>query len=150
MDKKELGQFGENIACEYLKRKGYKILDRNYIKIWDDKTKGEIDIIAKSQSNVFDILRGKKDNAVCFIEVKTIIEGSGFLPEDKVDYKKRKKLIKLSQNWFLEKKIPSESQWQIDVIGILVNRDTLFRLSASDGQAKKAKIRHFENVVAES
>lgn len=136
MDKKELGQFGENIACEYLKRNGYKILAQNYIKIWDDKTKGEIDIVAKPRRNAFGILRGKKDDTIHFIEVKTIIEGSGFLPEDKVDYKKQRKLIKLSQNWLSEKRIPLESLWQIDVIGVLVNAVT-----------EKAKIRHFKNVV---
>lgn len=127
MDKKELGQFGENIVCDYLGRKGYRILGRNYIKIWDDKTKGEIDIIVK------------KDKTICFVEVKTIIDGSGFFPEDKVNYKKQKKLIKLAQTWLLEKGIPLDSFWQIDVAGVVAGQDI-----------KKAKISYFENVVSES
>lgn len=48
MNQKQLGQFGENITCGYLKKKGYKILDRNYIKNWDDKTKDEIDVVVET------------------------------------------------------------------------------------------------------
>lgn len=137
MDSKKLGQFGENITCDYLKKKGYKILDRNYIKVWDDKLKGEIDIIAKPRRNAFGILRGRKDETIHFIEVKTVVTGNeDFLPEDKVNYKKQKKLIKLAQTWLLEKKIPLDSPWQIDVVGVLIDKDS-----------KKAKIRHFENVT---
>lgn len=48
MKTKELGIFGENIALNYLKKKGYRILDRNYFKKWaSGPFKGEIDIIAQ-------------------------------------------------------------------------------------------------------
>ena len=33
MDTKELGNTGERIACEYLVKKGFKILGKNYGKI---------------------------------------------------------------------------------------------------------------------
>jgi putative endonuclease len=49
------GQLGENIACEYLIKRGFLIRDRNYRKKW-----GEIDIIAT------------KDNKLHFIEVKSV------------------------------------------------------------------------------
>ena len=49
-----LGKEGEALACNYLKEKGYKIIDTNY-----KNTIGEIDIIAKIQSSYV------------FIEVKT-------------------------------------------------------------------------------
>lgn len=125
MDRKKLGQFGEDIICDYLRKKGYKILDRNYIKIWNDKLKGEIDIITK------------KDGIVCFIEVKTVVAGNeDFLPEDKVNYKKQKKLIKLAQTWLLEKKISLDSFWQIDVASVSIDKGS-----------KKARIRYFQNAV---
>ncbi|MBU3934887.1 YraN family protein [Patescibacteria group bacterium] len=76
---------------------------------------------------------------VCFIEVKTQKENKGFYPEDKVNYKKQKKLVKLSQSWFSERKISLDSKWQIDVIGILLNQEK-----------KKTEIRHFKNVVEAS
>jgi putative endonuclease len=53
-DSHNLGQNGEEIAAEYLKKKGYKILFRNWT--WG---KHEIDIIAG------------KDDIVAFVEVKT-------------------------------------------------------------------------------
>ena len=53
-DFKELGDIGEDIASKFMKKKGYKILDRNF------KCKsGEIDIICK------------KKNEIVFVEVKT-------------------------------------------------------------------------------
>ena len=127
MDKKILGQFGEDVASSYLKRKGYKILERNYTKVWDDKTKGEIDIVAKKEGVIF------------FVEVKTQKANAGFFPEDKVDYKKQRKLVKLAQSWLMENKIPLESAWQIDIISVLFDRTN-----------KKAKIRHFKNIVEAS
>lgn len=127
MNRKQLGDFGEKIACYYLEEKGYKILDRNYSKEWSGVSKGEVDIVAE------------KDKTISFVEIKTIAAafGGGYSPEDKVNFQKQKKLIKLAQNWLGEKRIPLESKWQIDVISIKINPET-----------KKAKIHHFKNAVA--
>lgn len=131
MDTKILGKLGEDLACDYLRKQGYKILDRNYTKFWDDKTKGEIDVVVK------------KDGIISFVEVKSVgfhLEfAEGFFPEDKVNYKKQRKLIKLAQSWLMENRTPLDSLWQIDVVGVLLNRET-----------KKAKINHFKNVVETS
>lgn len=128
MNLKELGSFGENIACFYLKNKGYKILDRNYCKEWSAVSKGEIDIVAK------------KEETISFVEVKTqtspAFGGAGFSPEDKINFQKQRKLIKLAEIWFLEKKIPQDTRWQIDVITIKI-----------DFNLQKAKIRHFKNAI---
>lgn len=136
MNPKELGNFGEKIACYYLGKKGYKILDRNYSKKWvQGPQKGEIDIVAE------------KDKIISFIEVKTLrwaqdsqktsAQGGGFLPEDKVNFQKQKQLIKVAQDWLSEKRISLESKWQIDVISIKIDPNT-----------KKAKIRHFKNAIS--
>jgi putative endonuclease len=127
MDFKKLGVLGEDIVCLYLKNKSYKILERNYSKSISAVEKGEIDII------------GKKDDIICFIEVKTSI-GAGntradFSPEERVNYKKQRQIIKLAQMWLLEKKFSLNSKWQIDVISVVINLNS-----------KKAKIRHFKNV----
>ena len=76
-----------------------------------------------------------------FVEVKTHLnfakQNFGG-PEEKVDFQKQRKLIKLAENWLREKKISFESKWQIDIIGIVINKDS-----------KKAKIQHFKNVAAD-
>ncbi len=127
MDSKKIGSFGENIACYYLKNKGYKILGKNYSRKWiRGPQKGEIDVIAE------------KDKIISFIEVKTITsaQSGGYLPEDKVNFQKQKQLIKIAQDWLSEKKIPLESKWQIDVMAIKI-----------DLESKKAKIRHIQNAI---
>ena len=53
-ERSRLGRKGEDAAVRYLKRKGYRILDRNYTAL-----SGEIDVIAL------------KSKVLCFIEVKT-------------------------------------------------------------------------------
>jgi len=126
-ESRKLGNFGEKIACKHLENKGYKILGRNYSKILDCKLRGEIDIIAE------------KDKIVRFIEVKsqkTPGRAGSFLPEDRVDSRKKKQLLKLAQFWLAENNFPCDSGWQIDVISVKI-----------DFENKKAKIRHFENAV---
>ncbi len=84
MDRKLLGQRGEDLACEILRMRGYDILARNYI------TKlGEIDIIAY------------KDRIVVFCEVKTRMAGIYGDGREAVDMKKRYK-IKRCAEIFLE------------------------------------------------
>lgn len=124
---KKVGNLGEKIAQEYLKKKGYKILDRNYLpKFVSGPLRGEIDIIAE------------KENTISFIEVKTLKDnfGQGFSPEQKVGFSKQRKILKAAENWLIEKKIPLDSKQQIDVISVEIN-----------SSSKKAKIRHFPNAL---
>ena len=127
MNTKELGDLGERIACEYLVKKGYKILGKNYRISF-----GEIDIIVKKPWKLF-----RSDKTIHFIEVKTIVDFNGsFFPEERVDYRKQNKLKQLSQIWLEKNKFPQDYPYQIDVIGILVNQEN-----------KKAKLHYFKNVV---
>jgi putative endonuclease len=124
---KQLGALGEKIVSKYLKDKGYRILDRNYSpRFVSGPLRGEIDIIAK------------KDETISFIEVKALKDNfsQGFSPEQKVDFKKQRKIIKTVESWLIEKKIPLDSKQQIDVISVEI-----------DSIKKKAKIRHFKNAV---
>jgi len=128
MNTKELGTLGEKVAINYLKKRGYKILDKNYSpKFVSGPQRGEIDIVAK------------KEDIISFIEVKTIADRgptSAISPEDKVDYWKQRKILKMAESWLMEKKIALDSPWQIDVVSIRI-----------DSESKKAKIRHFKNAL---
>ena len=126
MSSKQLGNFGEKIAENYLRNKGYEILDQNFsFRIPGNPQKGEIDIVVK------------KNDIISFIEVKTLrqVQGDPFSPEEKVDFGKQRKLVKTAESWLMKKKIPLNSKWQIDVIAIELNLN------------KKAKINHFENAI---
>ena len=82
MDNKKLGNAGEDLACRYLERNGYKVLERNksYPKLC------EIDIIAK---------RGEK---LVFVEVKTRQNNLRGIPSQAVD---TKKLLHIKKGAFL-------------------------------------------------
>ena len=125
-DSKNLGSIGEKIARRYLENKGYRILDKNYsTSIVSGPKTGEIDIICQ------------KEGVISFVEVKTLTQrvGDYFAPEDKVDFKKQRKIIMTAERWLSERKIPLDGQWQIDVVAVRIDAD-----------AKKAKISYFGNV----
>jgi putative endonuclease len=124
--KKEVGRIGEEIAVEFLRKNGYRILDRNYkFQIPGDVQRGEIDIVAK-----------KKDT-ICFVEVKTLKDPKvEIFPEDKINFSKRKKLIATAQSWLIKNKIPLNSKWQIDIISVLIKKE-------------KTEISHFENAISD-
>lgn len=115
------GQLGENLACEYLVDKRYKILKRNYRQPW-----GEIDIVARAP-----------DNTLVFVEVKTINnpgEGS-LLPEDEASESKIKKLKRTCEQFVpkFENLLDGKRGWRIDLVAIEL-RD------------RKPLVRHYENI----
>jgi len=71
----ETGKKGEEEAKEYLKRKGYKVLKKNYKNKY-----GEIDIIVQ------------KSDELVFVEVRSKTESDFGTPEETVKEKKKKKL----------------------------------------------------------
>jgi len=119
--KRKLGDLGEKIVVDYLKKQDYHILERNYQKPW-----GEIDIIAQNNKELI------------FIEVKTrtVSEGQSLNPEENVGFNKKQKLIRTTRTYLLEKKYPPETPWQIDVIAVELNIQT-----------RKANLKHIKNAV---
>jgi len=72
-----LGIEGEETAADYMKRHGYTILDRN----WRCGHK-ELDIVAV------------KDDTIVFVEVKTRTDNGWGNPEDAVDLKKIRHIVR--------------------------------------------------------
>lgn len=122
MDKQNTGKTGEDLACEYLVQKGYKILKRNYREKWD-----EIDIIAKD-----------KRQTIVFVEVKTFAGAlvGGLTPEDNMTAAKLKKIRRACQAFAAKNEdlIDDRRGWRIDLVAIEL---------VSDGGPT---IRHYENV----
>lgn len=112
-EKRKLGDRGEAIAEEYLKKKGYRILERNWVS-----GKKELDIVA--------YLGGE----VVFVEVKTTgsDKAESFKrPAEFVDNEKRENLIDAAREYVVYRKrvIPKVMEYyRFDVIEVFLNRET--------------------------
>lgn len=124
--RKDIGNLGEKVAAEYLRRHGFTILGRNIAK----KT-GELDIIAQ---------QGK---TLHFVEVKTLVctefsldvrYAGVYSPADNLHRHKIRKVARTAE-WYVAEKV-WKGDWQVD--GILVwlrRRDAL------------AKVRYFPQIL---
>ncbi len=102
MNNREFGSKGEDIACEYLIKNGYEILERNkhFSRLC------EVDIIAKYKSKIV------------FVEVKTRKTNSFGSPLEAVNEVKYNNIKTGVLSYLQENKVKN---FQIDVIGITLN-----------------------------
>ena len=106
MNNKIEGQIGENLACSYLKKQGYKILKQNYTnKI------GEIDIIAT------------KDSCIIFVEVKNRSSAKFGLPREAVTVYKQNTIRRVALG-YLKETHNLETEIRFDVIEVLAGELT--------------------------
>jgi putative endonuclease len=114
---KQIGQLGEDLACRFLVKYGFDIVERNY---W--KKCGEIDIVAK------------KGNKLHFVEVKSVsreinpevpYKEDSFRPEDNLHPWKLQRLAKVIQVYLIEKDVSDETLWQFDVITVYLDTKRL-------------------------
>ncbi len=132
-EKQKIGQIGEDFACEYLKKIGYEVIERNYLKKW-----GEIDIVTK------------KGNKLHFIEVKSVSrllgesadeadqnvprvtpvaeqsslrgrQNDNYNPEDNMHPWKLQRLSRTIQSYLLDKDIPDNIDWQFDLVTVYID-----------------------------
>jgi putative endonuclease len=103
-EKKELGKKGEEVALRFLKKKGYRIIETNYVcKL------GEMDLIAE-----------EKDTLV-FIEVKTRTSMHFGPPQLAVTQFKQRQMSKVALNFLKEKKL-EDVKARFDVVAILLGQ----------------------------
>ena len=126
----EVGKTGEDVACKYLKKHGYKLIERNYWKKW-----GEIDVVAIKDTTSPEGLRGA-GTVYHFVEVKSVSgRRAGYDPEENVHPWKLKRLSRAIQTYILSKKL-DEKEWQVDLLAVF--------LSLKD---KKTRIKIIENII---
>ena len=103
---------GEDKACRYLQKNGYKIIERNFRKGY-----GEIDIIAIDSSD-------SKEKILVFVEVKTRTSNSFGSPLEAITYWKLKTLIKTAQFYKMtHPKLPDGLR--IDAISVVLSDQKL-------------------------
>lgn len=98
-DTKSTGDSGEDLAAEFLRKKGYRILSRNW-----KSGKNEIDIIARD-----------KDHIV-FVEVKTRSAAYVDHPVNAVSREKQRTIILAADNYIKWNKIDLDSRFDIITI----------------------------------
>ena len=118
-EKRTLGNFGEAAAAKFLRRAGYKILERNYVS-----DEGEIDIICCDKK------------VMAFVEVKTRTVGKESplepRPASAVTKEKQRKLARCAA--FYGAYYGRGYQLRLDVIEVLVED--------SGGRRKISEIKH--------
>jgi putative endonuclease len=124
----KIGELGEDVACKFLIKHGFSILERNYTRKW-----GEIDIIAD------------KNNKRYFIEVKSVScttlpdfsEDNPFMkrPEENMHPWKMKRLRRIVETYLISKRF-GYVDWQFDLLLVYL-----------DLEQKKARVRTIENII---
>ncbi len=121
--RQQIGKTGEDLACEYLVKKGHKIIKRN----WRCKL-GEIDIVSQNRG------------VLVFVEVKALqagaLGGNELAPEDNMSKNKINKLKRACEIFLATNPdlIDEKHGWRIDVVAMVL-----------DG-ARPPIIRHYENI----
>lgn len=82
-ERKRLGNSGEKLAEKFLKKNGYKILNKNFKCPF-----GEVDIVAA------------KDGTVAFIEVKARTTDAFGTPSEAVDFNRKSRYINCARFYF--------------------------------------------------
>lgn len=117
-NKRELGAFGEKLAKDFLKKKGYRLRESNY-----RCREGEIDIVAQ------------QEDYLVFVEVRTKSSADFGSPEESVTAAKKKKLINLALH-YLQTHQELPPFWRIDVVAVEL-----------DEKGKASRIELIENAV---
>jgi putative endonuclease len=115
----DLGRQGEDLAAKFLKRKGLKVLTRNWVY-----GKGEIDLVA------FD----KCHSTLVFVEVK-LRSANAFVPGYFAVNGKKKDILRKTCRAYLRRFGSSNTCHRFDVVAVEVNQTENFH-----------RISHYENV----
>ena len=117
MTNKITGKYGEEIAKNFLIKKGYKILEMNF----HYSKQSEIDIIAQ------------KNNIIHFVEVKTRTQTLFGQPLEAITPQKLNAIYKCARFYLSQKRLNFD-KIQIDAIGILLDKNDV------------KEINHLENI----
>lgn len=121
MNSFEIGRAGEAFAEEYLKKKKYKIITKNY-----KCTVGEIDIIAKTKTEIV------------FIEVKARRSALHGTPAEYINKNKIQHITRAAE--YFIRKYGVRLQPRVDVIELYIRED-------SEGKISIEKLEHLEKVT---
>jgi putative endonuclease len=124
-DSQKIGELGEDVACKFLMKQGFSILERNYTRKW-----GEIDIIVQKGGKRY------------FIEVKsTKVESIDSVthvtlrPEENMHAWKMKRLRRVVETYLISNRLGGVD-WQFDLLVVYL-----------DINNRKARVKVVENII---
>ena len=126
----EVGRLGESIASNFLLRKGFKIIERNFVKKW-----GEIDIIAKNIGE-FHFIEVKTTSGDLSNKSVTREKNDKYRAEDNIHPWKLQRLKRVISSYLIENSISYETSWHFDVVTVVLDKNN-----------KKAKVFLMDNVI---
>jgi putative endonuclease len=115
--RRSIGLRGEDIAADYLKRKGYSVLNRNFRTPY-----GEIDLVSEQGSSIV------------FTEVKTRASKSLGPPEISITRRKADHMRSAAE-FYIQEYGEQYDEWRIDVISVQIQTN------------ETPLIVHFENAI---
>lgn len=101
MNKRSIGTEYESLASKFLESKGLRILEKNF-----RCRLGEIDIIAREK------------NTIVFCEVKYRSSEVMGMPQDAVDYRKRRRICRVADYYRMIHHLGEYTPFRFDVISI--------------------------------
>lgn len=103
----DLGDRGEKAAERFLKKRGYRVLERNWrFRQW------ELDLVCRD------------GDTVVFVEVKTRAAGTMGTPADGLHVKKRQRLVKAASRYLSEKDL-WETPCRFDLVAVVASDGSL-------------------------
>ena len=120
MKRRETGILGERLACDFLGKNGYRIIERNF-----RCPGGEVDIVAQRQ------------DTLVFVEVRTKRSQRFGSPEESITSAKMEKLRAVAAYYWQSRPNLPEA-WRIDVVAIEMN-----------GRGRVSRIELIENAICD-
>lgn len=120
----KIGELGEGVACMFLVKRGFSILERNYTKKW-----GEIDIIAqKGEKRYFIEVKSKSVSSLDVLHVTS-------RPEEGMHSWKMKRLRRVVETYLISQRL-GYVEWQFDLLVVFLDID-----------GRKARVEVVENII---
>ena len=127
----KIGELGEDVACKFLMKHDFSILERNYTKKW-----GEIDIIAQKGDKRYFI--EVKSKSVSSLDFATGFNEDGKetnRPEENMHPWKMKRLRRIVETYLISKRL-GYVDWQFDLLVVYLDIDH-----------RKARVKVVENII---
>ena len=119
MSRRQVGDRGERLAADYLRARGYDIIERNF-----RCREGEIDIVAR------------QGETLVFVEVRTRRGRDFGTPEESISSLKQQRLVSLAEAYVQAHDQPNET-WRIDVVAVELGPN-----------GEVSRLEHIENAVS--